>query len=168
MTAGEMGAVQVRRLLAEVRGDRRALVDRCSDVSTFAAPSASPSPERSQALALALDRTYTALESILERVARTLEAGLPVGEDWHRALLQGAALEIDQVRPAILGAQAIVAADRLRRFRHFLRHAYSAAIDPVQVAAVAAAWLGDLPMVAADLDRFEEFLERLAGRLVTG
>src|ERR687883_152157 len=93
MPLGEVGAALIRRLLAEIGADGRALADRTGEVRTFAGPVPAPSPERTAALALALDRAYTALESILDRVARTLEGGAPVGEDWHRALLQNAPLE---------------------------------------------------------------------------
>jgi hypothetical protein len=110
-----------------------------------------------------LDRAYTALESILERVARTLEGGAPVGEDWHRALLQNAALEIEKVRPRILGASSLAAADELRRFRHFLRHAYAAGLD--RIAGLAASWLAVFATVDADLDAFSGFLRRMAESL---
>jgi hypothetical protein len=108
----------------------------------FSAPSPQPPPERPGALALALDRAYTALESVLDRIARTLEGGPPVGEDWHRALLANATLEIEDVRPRILGPHAFAAADDLRRLRHFVRHAYAAPLDLDRLRAVASRWLG--------------------------
>jgi hypothetical protein len=165
MTSVEAGAALLRRLLAEIAADRRALTNRTTEVQRFSTPVPAPPAERPAALALALDRAYTALESILERVARTLEGGAPVGEDWHRALLQNAALEIEKVRPPILGGSSLAAADELRRFRHFLRHAYAAALDADHIARLAASWLSANASVNADLDAFSEFLRRMAESL---
>lgn len=165
MGPAESGSALVRRLLAEIAADRGALADRTAEVRRFSAPAAAPSPERVGALALALDRAYTALESLLERVARTLEGGAPTGDDWHRALLQNAGLEIERVRPPILGGPSLAAADELRRFRHFLRHAYAASLDPGRVARVAASWTAASDSVEADLDGFRDFLRRLAESL---
>ncbi len=155
----------IRRLLAEIAADRRALADRTAEVRGFSETVSAPPPERPAAVALALDRAYTALESLFERVARTLEGGAPIGDDWHRTLLRNAALEIERVRPPILAAGSLAAADELRRFRHFLRHAYAASLDPQRVARVAASWLTAAAEVEGDLDRFFEFLRRLADSL---
>jgi len=168
MALAEAGAALIRRLLAEVAADRRALADRTAEVRRFSAPVPAPPPERPAALALALDRAYTVLESIFERVARTLEGGAPVGGDWHRALLQNAALDIEHVRPPILGGSSLAAADELRRFRHFLRHAYAASLDAERIARVAASWLSAFAAVEADLDAFSDFLRRMAESLDQG
>jgi hypothetical protein len=63
----EPGAALVRRLLAEIAADRRALLDRTGEVRRFSAPVPAPWDERTAALALALDRAYTSLESIVEK-----------------------------------------------------------------------------------------------------
>ncbi|MFW6067878.1 MAG: hypothetical protein ACOC97_06045 [Myxococcota bacterium] len=162
--SGEDAAV-VRRLRAEIRADRSAMEDRTAEVRQFAHGDGSVPPERPGALALALDRAYTALESILERVARTLEGGVPEGADWHRSLLQNASLEIERVRPAILGGEAVSMADEARRFRHFVRHGYAAPLDWERVRRVAQAWLADELALRRDLDAFDDFLGKLADRL---
>lgn len=166
MGESETAAALIRRLLAEIRADRRALHARVEDVRRFSTEVPEDRlAERSAALALALDRVYSALESILERVARTLEGGLPVGADWHRELLHDSTLDIPEVRPPVLHESSSAAADQLRRFRHFLRHAYAAELDSERVRQLAATWLAAVPSLAADLDRFEQFLVELAARL---
>jgi hypothetical protein len=164
MGPAETGAALVRRLRAEVRADREVLERRQAEIARHAAVTDAPE-ERLAALALALDRAYTTLESILERVARSLEGGPPVGEDWHAALLANARLEIDGVRPRLLGDASWAAADELRRFRHFLRHAYGSDREPERLGRVARAWIGVTDGVRNDLDRLEGFLESLAQRL---
>lgn len=166
MTPAESSAARVRKLLAEVQADRRALSARTAEARAYVdAGLEQGPPERVGALALALDRAYTALESALERVARALEGGPPEGPDWHAELLRDAGLDIERVRPAVLGPPALAAAHEARRFRHFLRHAYGAEIDPARLATVAGAWLAAWDELQADLDRFAGFLGDLAARL---
>lgn len=167
MAPPEAGAL-IRRLLAEIAADRRALVDRTAEARRYSTAAPATSPERTAAIALTLDRAYTALESLLERVARTLEGGAPTGGDWHRTLLQNAALEIEHVRPPVLRDSSLAVADELRRFRHFLRHAYAASLDTERVARMAASWLDAFAAVEADLDAFSSFLRRLAESLERG
>lgn len=161
MASSERGAAWVRRLLAEARADRAALAERTHEVQAHARAPATD-PARHAALALALDRSYTALEAILERIVVAFEGGIDAGPDWHRTLLRLAGLEIDKVRPAILGQRSLEAADQLRRFRHFLRHAYPVRLDPAKIEPVAEMWLAAFPDVEGDLERLERFLDAVA------
>lgn len=166
MTPAESSAARVRRLVAEIRADRRALRARTDEVDGYVrAGVESGTPERTAALALGIDRSYTAVESILDRVARTLEGGSPDGADWHAELLRDAGLDIERVRPAVLTSPVLEAAHEARRFRHFLRHAYGAELDAARVLEVARVWLDARVQLEADLDRFEAFLGDLAARL---
>lgn len=164
MTQARPTAARIRRLAAEIGADRQGLRGRGEEVRRYH-EAGGEAPERTAALALALDRAYTALEAILERIARTLEGDVPSGEDWHRELLRNAELEIEQVRPAVLSADVVSAADDLRRFRHFLRHAYAASLNPDRVRAVAAQWLTVAATLERDLDEFEKFLGSVAETL---
>ncbi len=167
MTEAETGAARARRLLAEIRADRQILTIRSEEMRRAASDAAElvASSDRLAALALALDRTYTVLESILDRIARSLEGGVPTAADWHRTLLRNAQLEIPAVRPPILRSEVVAAADQLRRFRHFLRHAYAAELEAARLKRLADRWQRALPALQSDLDAFERFLEQLAARL---
>lgn len=87
MTASQASAAVIRRLLAEISADREALAQRTEEASRFSMAAEAMTPEQVGATSLALERAYTSLEAILERVARTVEGSLPAGDDWHRALL---------------------------------------------------------------------------------
>jgi len=74
-------------------------------------------------------------------------------------------MSIHKVRPALLSPRSHEAADRLMRFRHFLRHAYSADLDPRRVGElVTELVLGQAP-IQADLDAMEAFLASMADEL---
>jgi ribonuclease HepT-like protein len=117
---------RVLLLRAEVERDWtmvRAHLDRARSVDAAAgAPQAA-------LVALSLDHAYQAFETMLLRIERAL--GLPerTGSDWHRDLLAHAATALAGLRPAVIPADAEVDWDELRRFRHFLRHAYTVDLD---------------------------------------
>ena len=102
----------------------RTLAERVNSVD------ASKGPAEAALVALSLDHAYQAFETLLLRVERAL--GLPerTRAGWHRSLLSDAALEIPELRPAIVPRPVEPTWDQLRRFRHFLRHAYAVDLDP--------------------------------------
>lgn len=83
-------------------------------------------------VALALDHAYQALEQVLVAFERALRLPERTGEHWHRKLLADAARPLPGVRPVLLAAERDW--EELLGFRHFLRHAYSADLDPVRLA----------------------------------
>lgn len=162
MSPAEISSLRLRRALAEIAADRVGLGKRLDEALAYAVAPTPLTNEQAAAAALALERAYTALESILERATRTLEGEAPSGPDWHRRLLDGALLAIDRVRPALLGQTSYGAADELLRFRHFLRHAYSADLDPQRVTDLVARIGRDRGSIDADLDALERFLASMA------
>lgn len=165
MTPADPSSARIRRLIAEITADRRAMEDRSAEAQSFATRIAPGAPELTAAAALSLDRAYSSFEAILDRIARSLEGGVPVGPDWHLALLDGARLDIDGVRPAILRAAALEVAHEVRRFRHFLRHSYAAQLRDDRVRDLCRQWGAALPTLRADLDGFAAFLIRLIEKL---
>jgi hypothetical protein len=148
-----------------VQADRAAFQKRASEVLAYADRVLTLTAEQAAAAALALERAYTALESILERATRALEGWAPSGSDWHRQLLDGAAIAIHKVRPALMSRGSYEVANRLMRFRHFLRHAYGADLDSRRVGELVTDLARGLGPVQADLDALEAFLASMADEL---
>lgn len=94
--------------------------------------SVSPSTGAPEAalVAMSLHHAYQAFESLLIRLARALDLPAPTGERSHQEILDAACLEIPGVRQPVVPAPARRAWQELLRFRHFLRHAYAAELDP--------------------------------------
>ena len=67
---------------------------------------------------------YTSFESALKRIFALLDEPLPVGPDWHFALVRRASGPVEAGRPAILGTDLSRVAIGLMRFRHVAMHAY--------------------------------------------
>jgi hypothetical protein len=101
-------------------------------------------------MAVDLHDYYTAVASICERVARTLDGTLPDGPEWHRELLDQMAGPLPPVRAALIGPDQAAWLHGLRSFRHFFRHAYAVDLDPARLAAHAGALTsGHAELVAA-------------------
>jgi len=67
---------------------------------------------------------YVSVENIFEAVAREIDEVLPADEKWHRKLLQQMALDISDVRPALISKDAAAKLDEFRAFRHVFRNVY--------------------------------------------
>jgi hypothetical protein len=80
--------------------------------------------DREYAVGLMLHNGYGAMESALERLIRAIDGDLPAGSSYHAEIIRRAAHPIAGVRPAMIGAQTAARLQKLRGFRHALRHAY--------------------------------------------
>lgn len=151
----------IERLRAEIRSDRDA-VRRWFDelASIHLGPQAGRS-DLAEA-AWALHHGYSGIEAILERTMRTIEGSLPDAADFHKALLEAAALTIDRVRPPLLAPTTVAALHDLRAFRHFVRHAYAVELDGDRLADLQRRTAALRPRLEADLDRLDRWLGEVA------
>lgn len=117
----------VRRDLDAARGNAASAAVRAD---TLADPAMAPALtqdariDREYAIGLMLHNAYGAMESALERLIRSVDGDLPVGGSFHSEIIRRATTPIDGVRPAIIGARTAAQLQKLRGFRHALRHAY--------------------------------------------
>ena len=129
-------------------------------------PSVLDAPRRVRLYAASalLDTFYTAVERVLERLARTFGTS-PSGPTWHTDLLVQAGLELRAIRPRILSDDSVTALKRYLAFRHRFRHLY---LDDLHVEPIVPL-TEDAPAVWADvqaeLAAFAEALEKLAETL---
>jgi hypothetical protein len=156
---------RIQRLRAELASDLRAFDSRLDELARLGTL-AEPGP--AAVAAVALHHAYGAVESALLRVARELGEGAPTGPDWHQALLDTMALDIPDVRPAVLSADTRDSLARLLAFRHFFRHAYAVALDAERLDAVRSSALGLREPMHADLAHFDVFLVDLAREDIPG
>jgi hypothetical protein len=157
-----MNAV-LQRLRAEIGADRRTFSRHVEELRAVSLGPNAESGDLARA-AIALHHAYGAIESILSRVCRELERTLPTGPDWHQALLDSMALDLQGVRPAILSQKSLVPLRRLLGFRHFFRHAYAVSLDGEQLATLRNDAEAALSALEPDLDRLDDFLRELTAR----
>jgi hypothetical protein len=73
---------------------------------------------------------YTGIERVFQRIALELEGGIPASATWHKDLLDDMALEIPDVRPAIITDDLREDLESYLRFRHVFRGSYGFELEP--------------------------------------
>lgn len=116
-----MDAVALSILMREIAADRAVLADAAGNASQWIEQ---PALGRLEACAYEMNRFYTVLERILERICEAFENHLERSGNYHDRLLHRLALDLPGLRPAFLPAEALPELNELRRFRHLVRHAY--------------------------------------------
>ncbi|WP_448592822.1 ribonuclease toxin HepT-like protein [Thermoflexus hugenholtzii] len=114
-------------------------------------------------VALNLHRFYTGAERIFEEIAREIDGHRPGGPDWHRDLLVQMSAEIPGIRPPVLFRETRECLDEYRGFRHLVRHIYAFRLKPERLQELAESVEPCLKRLRQDLERFADFLHRMAG-----
>jgi hypothetical protein len=154
----------IQRLRAEVRSDRNAWLSRVEELARLDLSRADPGALAQ--VAVALHHGYGAIESALERVARSIEGSLPSGRDWHVALLENMSLEIEGIRPRVLSDESLRLLRGLLAFRHFFRHAYAVSLEAPRLEPLRADMLALRSPLQQDLDALDVHLARVAAEPV--
>ena len=81
---------------------------------------------------------YNGVERVFLRIARELNGGVPRdgGEQWHRNLIGDMALEIPEVRPAVVDSSLANVFGEYLRFRHVFRNVYGGVLDTQRMASL--------------------------------
>ena len=104
---------------------------------------------------------YTCAETIFLRISRHFENSLDP-EKWHRDLLGKMCLEIPGIRERVLREETRTCLDELLRFRHFKRYYFEFKYDWIRLEYLTKQFDLGRELLRADLERFREFLVRLA------
>ncbi|NLG68574.1 MAG: hypothetical protein GX496_03265 [Firmicutes bacterium] len=161
MSAGE--ATRGRRLLSLLAAIEEDLDAAASGIRELASVTGIPDDSvRAAAAATYLLRIYGAIERALERIAQEFDGGTPGGGDWHRELLRMMARAVPEVRPAALSPESLEWLDGCRKFRHRVLHVYASPLVWAKMAHLVAEAPEGFQRLRADLDRFSDFVRRLA------
>ena len=117
--------VLVRRLVAEIESE-------LADLDALEREMAN-APQRDDSYSLRargsiLHDFYNGVERIFLRIARELNGGPPRAPEWHRTLIGNMALDIPEVRPAVIDAALADALGEYLRFRHVFRNVYGSGL----------------------------------------
>lgn len=121
--------------------------------------SSSPGLERMAAAAFLTERAYTACEAALERLAKVFVDQPAYSETYHKDLLEVYARPWNDVRPALISEPTFTLLDSLRKYRHFLRHAYAVQLHAERVRENAELILRAVEGLATDWSQFRTWLE---------
>jgi hypothetical protein len=161
-------AAALARLRGEIGDDRAAMRRRAADLDDADARLLR-APGDAAALALAawaIHGWYTALETLLERIARQLDCA--AGDRWHRELLAQCVVDVPGLRPAVIPRETRADLEALLAFRHFVRHAYGVELHADKLAVEGKRLRAVAPSVTQALDAFDTFLTRAIEATTTG
>ena len=111
---------------------------------------------------LKAQQLFTAVEDLLKNTAKSFENHLDDSSKYHIELLRRMATDIDGIRPAVLSGPSLKVLDKLRSFRHFIRHAYDYDLDTEELKLLQDRLDKNFKNVIGDLNRFKTFLDELA------
>lgn len=158
------GMDRIRLLQGEIARTLRAMDDAEGYYGRFRADFPSLPTERNYDLVILADILtdyYTCVETALVRIAKSFENELEERR-WHASLLERMNVEVPRVRPRCLSAGTYGHLHELMRFRHFRRYYFDRKYDRERMGLLEKSFLLSIPLVKADLNRFLEFLDRLA------
>ncbi len=114
----------------------------------------------SLAIAGLIENYYTALETVLFRVAQNFGNNLD-RERWHSDLLQRMTITVPDVRPAVITRETFAMLDELMRFRHFKRYYFQLDYDWNRLNYLMGLVERVEPKVGAELETFDRFVGEL-------
>ncbi|GAB4146261.1 MAG: hypothetical protein Fur0046_24140 [Cyanobacteria bacterium J069] len=112
-------------------------------------------------VALNLHSFYTAIERILEDIAREVDRAVPTGPEWHRDLLTQMSAAFPGTRPRVLERTSRNCLNEYRGLRHVIRKVYTFNLKPSRLQELVTMLPGCHTSLVADLNRFCDFLETL-------
>jgi uncharacterized protein YutE (UPF0331/DUF86 family) len=122
---------QVAGLAAELNAQIR-LIERVQERLESRVNLGFDSPAQLDSIAYQIHNVYCAAEDLLKLVAQAFENSVS-GAEWHRSILLRLSQPVQGIRPALLSEETFDVMNRLRGFRHFIRHAYGADIEITQL-----------------------------------
>lgn len=168
MIAKKRKANKIKRLASQLEKDFKTTLSLAETVNEFKEKvneKNSGKDANIYAVALSLQHYYTSLETSFKRIAKELDGDLPTGEKWHLDLLEQMSLNIKDVRPAFLTDQERKRLDKLRRFRHVVRHGYEYELDWDQIKPLVKEMNSVNSSLKNSFNDFEEFLYELAEKI---
>ncbi|MER3435208.1 MAG: hypothetical protein C4288_17775 [Leptolyngbya sp. ERB_1_1] len=108
--------------------------------------------------ALNLHSFYNGLERVFELIATVIDRSCPQGSNWHQTLLEQMAVEVGEVRPAVISEANREGLNNYRRFRHIVRHLYTQQFEPERIQPLVETVPELFSQVRAELLAFAAFL----------
>lgn len=110
-------------------------------------------------VALNIHSFYSGLERVFEKISSAVDGSLPQGINWHQELLNQMALEIPNVRPAVISEKTREHLEPYRGFRHVVRNVYTYHIIPEKMKPLARSIRPVFKQVEKELTAFSRFIQ---------
>jgi hypothetical protein len=112
--------------------------------------------------ALRTQQFYTAIEDLFKQIAKSFENHIENMANFHKEILVRMNTEIPKIRPAVLSRESLSLLDKIRSFRHFIRHAYDCELDEKELRLIQEKLTSSFQSVEEDLRTFRDHVKKLA------
>ena len=118
--------------------------------------------EKQFLFAMRVQQFYTAIEDLFKQIAKSFENHIENMSNYHKEMLIRMNTEIPKMRPAVISQQSLIFLDKIRAFRHFIRHAYDCELDESQLRIIQERLKKEYPDVESNLQKFRAFIQTLS------
>ncbi|WP_448572261.1 ribonuclease toxin HepT-like protein [Trichothermofontia sp.] len=118
-----------------------------------------------QAAALSLQNFYMGVEQAFEQIAKQVDESLPTGASSHQELLEQMALDIPNIRPAVITSSTLRQLNQYRGFRHIVIHRYGFELQPERVRTLVEELSQCYEELSHDMESFCQFLMEIDTRI---
>ena len=112
--------------------------------------------------AMKVQQFYTALEDLFKQIAKAFENHIENMGNFHKEMLARMNTEVPKIRPAVIFYESLILLDKVRAFRHFIRHAYDCELDQNELLILQDKLKKEYIHVEGDLKKFRSFIEELS------
>lgn len=113
--------------------------------------------------ALRTQQFYTAIEDLFKQIAKSFENHIENMGNFHKEILMRMNTEVPKFRPSVISSKSLALLDKVRAFRHFIRHAYDCDLDEIELRIIQDKLAHDFCHVEKDLQAFRLYIKKLAG-----
>ena len=118
--------------------------------------------ENKYVFALKTQQLFTALEDLFKQIAKAFENHIEDLGRFHQELLVRLNTSIPQIRPALLSQESFILLDKVRAFRHFVRHGYGCELDEQELSILQERLKAHFSLVMQDLSIFRQYIDKLS------
>lgn len=112
--------------------------------------------------ALRTQQFYTAIEDLFKQIAKSFENHIESMQQFHKEILARMHTEVPKIRPAVISRPSLLLLDKVRAFRHFIRHAYDCELDEKELRLIQERLVHEFSHVEKDLQAFRTYIKKLA------
>ena len=147
-------------LTAEIKGQWR-LIEKVSERLQTRVEDGLDTPAQLDSVAYQIHNLYCSIEDLLKLIAHAFENQVGSSSEWHRVLLLRLSQPVEGIRPAFLSEHSFDLLNKLRSFRHMVRHAYGTEIELPQLQPNIDLALQSSHCISQDITQFLKQLDAL-------
>lgn len=118
-------------------------------------------PDKQFFFAMKSQQFYTAIEDLFKQIAKSFENHIDNMGSFHKEILNRMNTQIPSIRPQVITDSTLGFLDKLRAFRHFIRHAYDCELNLDELILVQKRMSSDFSLFQKDMDSFYKYLKKL-------